>query len=53
MRLCALGRTDVKDKFFNAGQATVGGSPEQLAATIKSEVARWGKVIKEAGIKTN
>jgi tripartite-type tricarboxylate transporter receptor subunit TctC len=30
---------------------TVGSSPEKLAATIKSEMARMGKVIKEAGIR--
>jgi len=30
---------------------TVGGSPEQLAATVKSEMARMGKVIRDAGIR--
>ena len=46
-----LNRTDVKEKFFNAGVETVGGSPEQLAATVKSEMARMGKVIRDAGIR--
>ena len=46
-----LNRTDVKEKFFNAGVETVGGSPEQLAATVKSEMVRMGKVIKDAGIR--
>lgn len=47
-----LNRADIKEKFFNAGMETVGGSPEQLAATVKSEIARLGKVIKKAGIRS-
>jgi tripartite-type tricarboxylate transporter receptor subunit TctC len=46
-----LARTDIKEKFLNAGVETVGSSPEQFTATIKSEVARLGKVIKDAGIR--
>lgn len=44
---------DVKARFLNAAAETVGGSPEQLAATIKSDTAKWSKVIKDAGIKVN
>jgi len=47
-----LNRTEVKEKFFIAGMEAVGSSPEQFAATVKSEMARMGKVIKEAGIRT-
>ena len=46
-----LGQADVKEKLFNTGMEAVGGTPEQLAATVKSEIARMGKVIKDAGIK--
>ena len=46
-----LERTDVREKFFNAGMDVVSGSPEQLAAAIKSEMVRVGKLIKDAGIK--
>ena len=42
---------DVKVKYSNAGVETVGNPPEQFAAFIKSDAARWGKVIKDAGIK--
>jgi tripartite-type tricarboxylate transporter receptor subunit TctC len=41
----------VKERVFNAGMEAVGSSPEQLGATIKSEIAKWGRVIKEAGIR--
>jgi tripartite-type tricarboxylate transporter receptor subunit TctC len=46
-----LGRPEVKERFLSAGAEVVGSSPEQFAATIKSEIARMGKVIKDAGIK--
>ena len=48
-----LNRPDVKDKFHATGIETVGDSPEALAALIKSEIIRTGKVIKEAGIRAN
>ena len=47
-----LHRPDLKERHFNAGAETVGSSPEEFAATIRSDIVRWGKVIKSAGIKT-
>ena len=44
---------DVNERFLNAGLEAVGGSPEQFAATLKSEIAKWGKVIKDGGIKVD
>jgi len=46
-----LGRTDVKEKFLASGVEPVGSTPQLLAATIKSEIARMGKVIKDAAIR--
>jgi tripartite-type tricarboxylate transporter receptor subunit TctC len=46
-----LETADLKEKFFNAGTEVIGGSPETLAATMKSEMARIGKVIRNAGIR--
>jgi tripartite-type tricarboxylate transporter receptor subunit TctC len=46
-----LNQPDVKEKFFNDGGEVIASSPEELAATMKSEMARLGKVIKEAGIR--
>ena len=46
----ALNRVDVKERLFNTGVEVVGSSPEEFAATMKSEMAKWGKVIKDAGI---
>ena len=48
-----LNQAEVKEKFFNAGAEVVGSSPEQLAVTMKSEMIRLSKVIKDAGIREN
>lgn len=42
---------DNKEKLLGAGVESVGGTPEELAALVKSEIAMWGKVIKAAGIR--
>jgi tripartite-type tricarboxylate transporter receptor subunit TctC len=46
-----LAAPEVKERFFAMGMETVGGTPEQLGARVKSEMARMARVIKQAGIK--
>ena len=46
-----LQRQDLRDRFASVGVEPVGSSPEQLAATMKAEIARMGKVIRDAGIQ--
>jgi tripartite-type tricarboxylate transporter receptor subunit TctC len=46
-----LNNAEQKEKFLGLGLETVGNSPEQLGAVIKSEMVKWGKVIRDAGIK--
>jgi tripartite-type tricarboxylate transporter receptor subunit TctC len=40
-----------KDKFAKIGDEGGGGTPEDFAAVIKSDSAKWGEVIRRAGIK--
>ena len=47
----ALAAPDVKEKLFKQGIETVGGLPEEFVAYNKAETAKWGKVIREQGIK--
>jgi len=47
----ALNRPDVKERFLNSGLEIVASSPVQFAAAIKADMAKMGKVIKDAGIK--
>jgi tripartite-type tricarboxylate transporter receptor subunit TctC len=42
---------DVKKKLAEQGIDAIGGSPEEFAAYSKVETAKWGKLIKEQGIK--
>jgi tripartite-type tricarboxylate transporter receptor subunit TctC len=49
--VAALGHETVKPKLEQLGCVIVGSSPEQLATHLKSEMDKWGPVIREAGIK--
>jgi tripartite-type tricarboxylate transporter receptor subunit TctC len=44
---------DVKQALLDQGIEAAPNTPEQFAAYIKSETAKWGKVIKASGIKVN
>ena len=46
-----LNQPGVKQRFLNAGAETVGNSPAEFAAIIRSDIARTVKVIKDAGLK--
>jgi tripartite-type tricarboxylate transporter receptor subunit TctC len=46
-----LAMPDVKTILFNQGLDPAPGTPEQFGAYIKSERAKWAKVIKESGAK--
>ncbi len=46
-----LKRTEVRERFLANGVEIIAGSPSELAATMKSEIARMGKVIRDAGIR--
>src|SRR5438445_62981 len=42
---------EVREQVAATGGEIVGGRPEEFAAFIRSEIAKWGKVIADAGIK--
>ena len=46
-----LGVPETKERFLKAGVEVVGGTPREAHATVKAEMARWGKVIREAQIR--
>jgi len=47
----AMNTPDVRDKFAQQGVDPAASTPEEFAEFIRTEVARWGKVIRTAGIK--
>jgi tripartite-type tricarboxylate transporter receptor subunit TctC len=47
-----LATPEMKERFLTTiGGDPVGGTPEQFAADIKSDIARWAKIVNDGGIK--
>ena len=44
---------EAQKKFLDSGVEAVGSTPEELATAMNAEIARWGKLIKEVGIKAD
>jgi tripartite-type tricarboxylate transporter receptor subunit TctC len=47
----AMAAPEAKQRIEGLGYQIVGSTPAQLDAYVKLEIARWGKVIKDAGVK--
>jgi tripartite-type tricarboxylate transporter receptor subunit TctC len=47
----ALADPAMRDKLAEQGIVAVGNTPDEFRAFVAEEVARWGTVIKDAGIK--
>ena len=47
----ALNAADVKERFAMLGFVVIANTPQEFAAVVKSEVAKFRKVIKESGIE--
>ncbi len=42
---------DVREKLANGGATPVGGSSEDFAAFVRADYAKWGRIVKESGVK--
>ena len=49
----AFDKPEVRERMTQTAQETGGGTPEQLAELVRSEVARVSRLIKESGMKTD
>jgi tripartite-type tricarboxylate transporter receptor subunit TctC len=49
--LKVIGKPEVKERFAALGFEPVANSPDEFAAQVKSDIAKWGKVIRDADIK--
>ncbi len=47
----SLSAPRLKEVFANAGADAVGNTPEEFARFFQSEIVKWGKVVKAAGIQ--
>ena len=48
-----IAQPGINDRFISLGAELVSSSPEDFGAYIKSEIAKWGKVIRESGAKAD
>jgi tripartite-type tricarboxylate transporter receptor subunit TctC len=48
-----LNSPDIKEALFKQGLDAAPGTPEEFGAYMRSEMAKWAKVIAAAGIKAN
>ena len=51
MIVTGLAQPEVKDKLAAMAYVPIGNSPQECAAFFKAEMEKWGKVIKDAGLK--
>ena len=51
--VAAIKMSEVQEKLAPQGAILIGGSPEEFADYIRSEIAKWSKVVQAAGIKVN
>ena len=49
--VAVLAMPDVRKRFADNGLDIIGGTPEEFATVIKTEIPYWAKIIKEAGVK--
>jgi tripartite-type tricarboxylate transporter receptor subunit TctC len=49
----ALNQPDYRGLLVNNGIDPIGSPPEQLGQYIKSELAKWAKVVKDAGVRVD
>ena len=47
----ALNLPEVKERLLAAGTEVVASSPGQLMQVMKSEMSRWERIIRQAGIR--
>ena len=45
-----IAEPDVKQRLETLGFVPVANTPDEFGERIKSEIARWGKVVRDAGI---
>ena len=41
----------INEMLFESGVRAIGSTPEEFAAIVSADTARWRKMIKEAGIR--
>lgn len=48
-----LSQPDVKQRLYDAGAEAMPSTPEQFAQMLRTEIVKWGKVVKAANIQSD
>ncbi|HEY9445848.1 MAG TPA: tripartite tricarboxylate transporter substrate binding protein [Burkholderiales bacterium] len=49
----AVKSPDFRERMVKEGAEAIGSTPEQLATHLRAEVAKWGKLVRERGLKAD
>ena len=49
----ALQQPDIRERLDQVAFEPLGGSTQQVAAYVKAEIAKWGKVVRDTGVKAD
>jgi tripartite-type tricarboxylate transporter receptor subunit TctC len=49
----ALQQPELKKRLGDEGADALGGTPEQFAQVIRDDIVRWGKIVKESGVRVD
>ena len=49
--IAVMKEPDMRERLIKQGAEPLGGTPDQLQQYLAAEIAKWGKVIRDAGIK--
>jgi tripartite-type tricarboxylate transporter receptor subunit TctC len=49
----SLALQDIKSHYANMGMTAVSSTPEQFSIYVQDEIARWAKIVREAGIRAD
>jgi tripartite-type tricarboxylate transporter receptor subunit TctC len=47
----ARARPEIRERLLHAGMDAMHTTPDHFAATIKSEMGKWGRIIRESGLR--
>lgn len=50
--ITGLAAKDLREQFSALGAEAVGGTPDELAAVVKRDIAKWAQVARAANVKT-
>jgi tripartite-type tricarboxylate transporter receptor subunit TctC len=51
--MTALSARDLQERFLVLGVDTIGAGPAEFAQYIRAELAKWGKVVRDSGARTD